>query len=421
MARPRVLVLSELYPNPVKPAFGIFVERQTHHLGAFCDVHVVAPVRVFPPLRLWKEVANPARFGGAWNEWLGGIRGIPPRDVVNGIPVEYPRYISPPRQFFHGSWGFFAYPFLRDHIRGLHLDRPFDLIHAHYACPSGVIGLMAQRWMHVPIVLSIHGADVTYTARQIPIGRMVVRWVFRNVDTILVNSSKTGRLVNELGGKPGIVRLVRLGGNEELSPNVEANTNSVRTDSRRLSSQNETITLLSVGYLEEEKGHAYVLMALRCLLDEGYSIRYVIVGNGSREHHLKSLADNLGLAGAVSFEGYKAHSDVWTYFRNCDIFVLPSWNEAFGVVYIEALGLGKPVIGCAGEGGPDDLKALGDCIELVEPRDVASLTHGLKRLIDDPERRRRMGKEGQRIVSRYYTWSRNAEETLAIYKELLEK
>ena len=52
VARPRVLVLSELYPNPVKPAFGIFVERQTHHLGAFCDVHVVAPVRVFPPLRL---------------------------------------------------------------------------------------------------------------------------------------------------------------------------------------------------------------------------------------------------------------------------------------------------------------------------------------------------------------------------------
>jgi hypothetical protein len=60
--RPRVLVLSELFPNPSYPAFGIFVERQTFHLQSYCESIVVAPVRVFPPLRIWKRLFSTRRF-----------------------------------------------------------------------------------------------------------------------------------------------------------------------------------------------------------------------------------------------------------------------------------------------------------------------------------------------------------------------
>ncbi|MDQ4076227.1 MAG: glycosyltransferase [Chloroflexota bacterium] len=176
-----------------------------------------------------------------------------------------------------------------------------------------------------------------------------------------------------------------------------------------------------MGFLVERKGHAYVLKALRRLLDldAGYDLRYVIVGNGPEEENLRALVEVLDLTEIVSFEGYKAHDEVWRYFAACDIFVLPSWDEAFGVVYVEALSQAKPVIGCEGAGGPEDLKALADCVELVKPRDVGSLVHALQRLLDDPARRQQMGKVGQKVVEEYFTWERNAADTMAIYREVV--
>jgi glycosyltransferase involved in cell wall biosynthesis len=81
--------------------------------------------------------------------------------------------------------------------------------------------------------------------------------------------------------------------------------------------------------------------------------------------------------------------------------------------------MGKPVIGCKGAGGPDDLHQLGQCIELVKPRDVNSLIHALQKLLDNPDQRRQMAEIGRQIVKNYYTWERNAQDTLAIYQKVL--
>jgi glycosyltransferase involved in cell wall biosynthesis len=214
------------------------------------------------------------------------------------------------------------------------------------------------------------------------------------------------------GGAPDKVRVVYLGGDTSAL----AREPLVRPAAQEAA----PLTLLSVGYLEERKGHAYVLHTLKAFVEQGYKLRYVIVGDGAQSEQLHALTNELGLTEVVSFEGYKAHADVWSYFAACDIFVLPSWQEAFGVVYIEALSYGKPIIGCAGEGGPEDLRALGDCIELVKPRDVASLTRALQRLLEEPDRRRRMGEIGRAIVAEHFTWERNAAETIGYYRQLLE-
>jgi glycosyltransferase involved in cell wall biosynthesis len=337
------------------------------------------------------------------------LKSIPQKSEVNGIPVYYSRYTSPPKQIFHGTWGFFAYLFLRRRLKALHQQYNFDLIHAHYASPCGVIALLARRWMHVPVVLSIHGSDITYTVRQNPLGAAIIRWVFRNTDAIIANSTWTKEQIVHYGGDPERVQIVRLGGN---SPKAISLTKST--------AEKDAIILLSVGYLEKRKGHAFMLQAIKHLRDEGYNLRYVIVGDGTLRQFLQNMANTLGIEDIVFFEGYKPHSEVWSYFTQCDIFALPSWDEAFGVVYIEALGQGKPVIGCEGEGGPEDLKTLGDCIELVKPRDIESLTQALKRLIDDPDRRRQMGETGRKIVTEHFTWEQNAADTWAIYQQVLK-
>jgi teichuronic acid biosynthesis glycosyltransferase TuaC len=419
--RLRVLCLSELYPNPVLPALGIFIERQVFHLQPYCDSVVVSPVRVFPHLQLWKQLQRPGQFGEEWRKWRANLARIPNSGAVNGVPVFYPRYTSLPKQLFHGLWGFFAYPFLKRQLIALHREQPFDLIHAHYASPCGVIALQAQRWMHVPIVLGIHGSDVTYTAKQKPIGAAVIRWAFQRADAIIANSAWTARQIVRYGGEAPKVQIVRYGGNPAQAQVARAGGN-VDRESREYKSQEQhgTIKLLSIGNLYRSKGQAYVLRALRRLLDMGYALEYVIVGDGPERNRLEALVRELGLENHVRFEGYKSHAEVWPYFAACDIFVLPSWVEGFGVVYIEALGLGKPVIGCEGAGGPEDLKTLGDCIEIVKPQDVESLLQAMRRLLDDPERRKQMGEIGRKIVAEYFSWERNAADTLQIYQRVLD-
>lgn len=408
LENPSVLVLSELYPNPVRPAFGIFVERQVYHLQQHCRSLVVCPVRVTPYLRIWKLLPQPRRFVAAWRQWAADLAAIPTQDLVNGVPVYYPRYTSTPKQIVHGAWGFFAYPALVRQLKQLHRENNFDIVHAHYASPCGVIALLAQKWMKVPVVVSVHGMDVTWTALRDPISSLAVRWSLQRADAIIANSKWTRSRVARYVSDPDKIRIVHYGASPPQRVAYAAPPSGKKPS-----------TLLSVGYLEERKGHAIVLRAVAELSRQGYELHYIIVGDGPQRVRLGALARELGIADKVSFEGYRSHAEVWAYFERCDIFALPSWDEAFGIVYIEALSMGKPAIGCVGEGGSADLQALGDCMELVQPRDVGDLARALKRLIESPQRRNALADTGKHIVREHFTWDRNASDTSALYRTVL--
>lgn len=405
---PKVLVLSELFPNPARPAFGIFVERQTTYLKPYVQQVVVVPYRVFPHLCLWKNLLQPRLMRTEWQQWRAELSQIPAYSQINGLPVYYPRYTSLPKQIFHSLWGYFSYAASRNLLKQLHQKYQFDLIHAHYAAGAGVIAALAQRWMQIPIVISIHGSDLAYTIHQKPFGAYIIPRILQKADAVLANSAATAQGLRQAGVAQERLHIVRLGANPPP-------TNLAQ----QKSSATETVQILSVGYLDLRKGHIYLLQALSDLKQQGYNFHYTIVGDGPAEQSLKQFVQQSGMSSQVTFAGYKPHAEVWQYFANCDIFALPSWNEAFGVVYIEALSLAKPVIGCQGAGGPEDLRALGDCVELVKPRDVASLRAALQRLLDDPQRRAQMGQIGKQIVQDHYTWQHTARHTAQIYAGLL--
>ncbi len=406
-----VLVISSLFPTPSRPAAGIFIERQTAYLQKNCRQVVVAPTRVFPHLRIWRNIFKPSQFGEIVRKWRYELDTTPPyREInMNGdrLPVYYPRFTSPPRQISLGVWGYFAYPFMYALLQRLHHHYKFDLIHAHYALPEGQLALLAQKWMHTPFIVSIHGSDLTYAARANELNRIMMRKVYQSASAVIVNSRKTAEGVSQYCDTPEKITVVRYGANPPPKNIV-------------FESRASTLHILSVGYLEKRKGHAFMLNAVRDLVRAGYKLHYTIVGDGPEEQSLRSMSRDLGIDNFVSFEGYKSHEDVWPYFAACDIFSLPSWDEAFGLVYIEALSMGKPVIGCQGEGGPDDLHSLGDCIEMVKSRDVSSLVDALKRLINNPRRREMMGATGKEVVKQHYSWERTAANTMEIYHQVLE-
>ena len=103
----------------------------------------------------------------------------------------------------------------------------------------------------------------------------------------------------------------------------------------------------------------------------------------------------------------------------CDIFTLPSWSEGFGVVYLEAMATGRPVIGCEGE-GIEDLVEQGKTGLLVKPKCVDSLVEALDFLLSYPEEARAMGERARKLVIENYTWGTNASKMIEVYRGILD-
>ena len=146
-------------------------------------------------------------------------------------------------------------------------------------------------------------------------------------------------------------------------------------------------------------------------------MRYIIVGDGA-ENKLQKLAKELGVYERVEFTGVLSHDYVLKYMKEADIFSLPSWNEAFGIVYIEAMACGKPVIGCEGEGLEDFVRNFETGL-LVKPKEVNGLAKAMDFLLSNPGKAREIGERGRKLVLDNYTWEKNAEKTIRVYQEVL--
>jgi glycosyltransferase involved in cell wall biosynthesis len=176
--------------------------------------------------------------------------------------------------------------------------------------------------------------------------------------------------------------------------------------------------LLTVGYLIERKGHAVVLDALRRLRDDGVAVEWAVAGDGPLRGLLADRAAELGVADAVHFLGRLPHPEVVALMARADLFVLPSWDEAFGLVYTEAMTQGTPIVACRGE-GVEDFVTDGESGYLVPPRDPAALAAVLSRALGDEQERRRVGAAGHAAAAGL-TWQHNAGRQLGIYREVLD-
>jgi phosphatidylinositol alpha-1,6-mannosyltransferase len=161
---------------------------------------------------------------------------------------------------------------------------------------------------------------------------------------------------------------------------------------RRASSQ---AVILCVAHLYPRKQVANLLRAMM-LLKAPASLR--VVGTGPELEALREQADALGLGDRVAFLGHLPFDRLAEEYRSADVFCLPSLQEGFGIVFLEAMAAGLPIVACQAGAVPE---VVVDCGILLPPRDVASLADALGRLLGDEAERRRLGSAGQRRVARY--------------------
>jgi len=384
----RVAIVAEYYPRAGDPTLGIWAHHQARAArDAGADVRVLVLHRPLPPLSALRGPVRDA-LGSAW-----AAAAQPTSATIDGIRVDYVRYLSPPRGRSYSTWGAWAAPLLRRALTRLRSQFPFDLVHAHYAVPAG--DAVRRAAPGVPLVVSVHGGDVLGAHRN----SAAVSVALVHARLVLANSAGTARRCQDRGARR--LRVVHLG-----------------TDPPPLAApMPATPTLVTVANLIARKCVADVLEALALLGAAHPRLRYVVVGDGPERAALATLAASLGVADRVTFTGRLAPAAAVQAARGASLFVLPSVDEAFGVAYVEAMGAGVPAIGCRTEDGPEEIAAAGGGIELVPARDPRALAAVIDGLLSDPGRLQSLRAAARETVCRSFTWERCGAETIAAYQE----
>lgn len=437
----RVCVVAEFYPRADDPVLGVWAHRQAVAArDAGAEVHVLVLHRPVPP-----RATRPRDLVRV----LRRMRAQPRETTLDGVPVTYVRFHSPPRERSYGSWGRWAARPLRRALRRLHRRFPFDVVHAHNAVPAGDAvrrAFASGAPAGVPLIVSVHGGDVYYTARRSPEGEQAVRSAFGAAALVLANSAGTADRCLELGAER--TRVVRLGTDLPGPDAVEAwhRRRSWATPSgaedpvgapgraprrsrgrwghgpllRPVDVVVPEPRLVTVAHVVPRKRHEDVVRALWVLRDRHPGARYRVIGDGPERPALARLAAELGVDDRIEWRGQLPHAEALEAAREADLFVMPSVDEAFGVAYVEAMASAMPAVAAMGEPGPQEIAAVGEGIVLVPPGDVSALADAIDALLSDPGRRRTLGVAARRTVAESFTWERCGRQTLRAYRGVVD-
>lgn len=262
-----------------------------------------------------------------------------------------------------------------------------DVVHTFFAVPSGPAGTWIARRARVPHVLTLAGADVHDPTRRAspdrfrPVGA-VVRRVARRSDVVVAVSRDLAERAGPITGRDDILTV----------PNTIEETPLPPPDRAGLGWSREMV-LVTTARLVKRKGYDTLLAALPSV---DASVRLEIVGDGPERTALETLAR--GLPHPVVFAGAVSAAERDLRLVSADAFVLTSLHEAFGLVILEAMRAGLPVIStdC---GGPRDLVRDGETGFLVPVGDEITLAERISRLAKDPALRSRMGAAGKQAAA----------------------
>ena len=386
----RVLVVSTLYPNSQIYSSGIFVHEQVKELIKLgVEITVIAPVPNVPILL--------SSFSEQWKL----IKKIPRFEKIDNVNIYHPRYLAIPGGYLKNYWSYTLYLGVKPIVKNLPL---FDLIHAQGSAPEDFGAYLLSKKLKVPFILTVHG-DSVYKLYKNKKRFRNSRNAIEKAEVVIGVSSKVIERIKLLTSRKEKLQVILNG----FSQNKISQKDNLE--------KHKEINILFVATLVERKGSKYLIEAYSKLYNKYPNITLTIAGGGKLFQEMKNYAKLLGLNNKIFFTGVINHNQVMEFMSKCDIFVMPSWNEAFGVVYLEAMSFKKPIIACKNEGITD---VINDGVEgmLVTPRNSDSIIEKLIVLIENEKLRNEMGERGyQKIKS--LTWKNNALETLKVYNKIV--
>ena len=400
IGKPSVLVLTSTFPRWEDDKEPAFVFELCRRLTDEFDVTVLSPrssgskdsenmsgLRVFRFPYFFKRWENLATHSG----------GILSRLKANRL-----NYLLVP---------FFLFGQLLAFLKLMRRER-FNLIHAHWLIPQGIIAVIAMTLFRkkIPLICTSHGGDLFSLQNWFFQG--LKRWVMKRSQKMTVVSNAMKDVVVKMGVAPGKVDVIPMG--VDLRNTFIPDENVKRNDAE----------ILFVGRLVEKKGVRYLLDALPAVLSCFPEARLTVAGAGPVENELRDLADHLHLSEKIDFLGMVSQDRLPVLYRRATLAVFPfvvaksGDQEGFGLVQVEAMGCGCPVIS-------GDLPAIHDIIVhektglIVSSGNSQALASAIIRLLKNRNFGKEMAGEARQWVGARYDWQVIAEKYGKVYDKLI--
>jgi len=384
--RKRVLVLASTFPRWDGDTEPPFVFNLSRDLAHYFDVTVLAP----------------------------HAEGARSRESLDGLEVERFRYFWPARlqQLAYGGmlpnlrrnrWLWFQVPlFLAAEFAAayrLARRQQFDVIHAHWLVPQGIVAAALNRATGTPVVLTAHGGDVHGLRGKI--ADRLKHWALGRSTGITAVSANLKEAIAALGRfKHPPVQVISMGvDTRRFHPRR-------RDHALRTSLVGEGALILFVGRLAEKKGVRYLIEAMPAIVERMPAARLLILGDGALREELEELTRELRLEANVTFGGAIRPDELPPYLATADVFVGPSVvaagdREGVPVSLMEAMASGCVVV-TTDVGGIGELVQDGETGVMVPQRDPAAITEAVCELLADPRKRRRLSLLARRSVRRNF-------------------
>lgn len=349
MKRMKILMLTRLFPSREFPAFGTFCLERAKALAQHADVRVMVPTPYFPG---WL----PGR--ASWKRWSKVERH---GEILPGIKVSYPRYLSIPATATWLQGTAMARSVMQD-LASFEDGWLPDVIDGHFAFPDGYAATKLAKSLRLPCVITCHGSDLREYP-SIPIAGNMTRWALSNADRVISVSSYL------------LQRSVELGCRQEhavfLTNGVDPAKFSVRAQAEcreRLGLPLERKIGVYVGYLIDRKDQSLILRAVHDIRTRGAQPPLIVlVGDGPNRQKIEREISEMNIADDVVLAGQQSHAEVAYWMGAADWLLLSSSYEGWATVYFEAMACGRPVITSNVSSASD---AINDAAygKVVEPR-----------------------------------------------------
>ncbi len=274
-----------------------------------------------------------------------------------------------------------------------------------FSLPCGPLGPLAKMLAGVRYVISLRGGDVPAPGADARLRRMhrllapVRRWVLRGAAAIVANS----RGLRDLSQRTDPFPVAVIGNGVDTSVFVP-----------RQRAPGERFRFLFVGRLSTEKNVALLLTAVRELLDAPQrSFELTIVGDGPLAARLRAGAERLGLGDVIEWRGWLAREDMPACYAGGDCLVNPSVYEGMPNAVLEAMACGIPVI-ASDVAGNADLVQPGITGLLFRSNDPVALAGAMRRMLDDPDEARRLGRAARAAAMASRSWDAVARDYVAL-------
>ena len=279
-------------------------------------------------------------------------------------------------------------------------QREIRHIHAHFIDRAAVVAMTAARLIGVTYSVTAHADDIY-------------------VDAVLLREKMSQAKFVVTCTSFNVEHLAHLAADTSVPPETSLNRVYHGLDAGRYQpaapAGGDPPVVLAVGQLRPKKGFDHLLDACRQLHLEGRPMKCVIVGDGPLHDSLSLRIQALGLGDTVTLTGALSHGEVIEHYRRADIFVLPcvtgTRGDRDGIpnVILEAMAMELPVVSTATSGIPEAVEHSQTGL-LVEPGDSHALAGALAELLDDPELRTRLGRQGRHVVLDKFDLEANVKE-----------